>query len=420
MLFVANSLPFNGGTTFLLRLCKELSSQGMSVGVLVLFNVIDKGLEHEIKKHAKVYYLKDFSYLFFQWAFRSQLGMFLPLKFGSIKSIVEKHGGDVHVMGVFGLLFMCRFLKKCSTSVRLSVGVYHQNEFMFNGVDYYFAKKSKKIFSFLNSRSIVFFNEKSRDYLSCYFSRNYSKSTLVPIGIDIPSNNEESVGSSLSNRIVSIGNLYPFKTYNRHVINCLPDLLKLNSNLVYEIYGDGPFEPELRELVKRLGLESVVSFNGTIAYEKMASVLNGALVFVGSGTAIIEASAQGVPSIIGIESSVEPISYGFLSDITGFSYNEMNDTLELFLIKDKISEVVEDPKKWMSAAISCKRKSSDFSITYTARGFMGLKYLPIDTNLNSIEYNNIWSCLSFLLCAVKSKVGLDNGFIERRNQGTIV
>lgn len=419
MLFVANSLPFNGGTTFLLRLCKELSSQGESVGVIVLFDIIDKDLEVEIKKYAHVYYLKDFLLPLFKWAFGSQVGTFFPLRFKSIKKIIEIHGGDVHVMGVFGLLFMCRFLNNCAINLRLSVGVYHQNEFMFDKADYYFTRMSKEIFSYLSPQSIVFFNEKSRDSLSNYFSRDYALSTLVPIGVDVPSDNQVSIGSGYSNRIVSIGNLYNFKTYNRHVINCLPELLDLNPNLKYEIYGEGPFEVDLRDLVNKLGLESSVSFNGRIAYEQMVSVLEGALVFVGSGTAIIEASAQGVPSIIGIESSVEPITYGFLSDISGFSYNEMSDSQELFLIKDKISEILMDSNKWIATSDSCSKKACDFSIAHTAKGFMGLKTYSVNPDLNSIKYNNLLSCISFLLCAVKYKAGLDNSFMDRRNQGTI-
>ena len=73
--------------------------------------------------------------------------------------------------------------------------------------------------------------------------------------------------------------------------------------------------------------------------------------FVGSGTAIVEAASFGIPSVIGIENCSEPVSYGFLTDVPGFSYNEDG-------LYEKV-EVLELISKFISSSISEKDKLSD-------------------------------------------------------------
>lgn len=421
MLFIANALPLNGGTTFLLRMCRELHARGEKVGVLVLFNQIDVSLENEIKKYAEVIHLKDFSSPIIRVAFKSQLGSFLPIDFERVNNVVDDYGRQVHVMGGFGLLFLSRYIRKGFAGVQISVGIYHQNEFMFEGVSYYFASKIKQIFSGLNSKSVVFFNENSRDSYSVFFEVDYSSAALVPVGVNVPEVNDGSIGSSYSSRILSIGNLYDFKTYNEHVINCLPSIIKVKPDVSYEIYGEGPNEVRLRALVHSLGLERSVFFKGAISYGDLPKVLEGSFLFVGSGTSIVEASAFGIPSIIGIESSLKPVTYGFLSDAIGYSYHEISPTRQTVSIESKVLSISQDKKAWDFAAEACKQKAAEFSIGYTVDGFLSLQSEHLEFNgYNVAGYSNVLSCISFLICALKSKSGLDRAFLNRRNQGTLV
>lgn len=421
MLFIANALPLNGGTTFLLRMCRELHARGEKIGVLVLFDQIDAPLADEIKKWATIFYLKDFSAPIFGYAFKSQLGSFLPIDFDGVNNLFDNYGRQIHVMGVFGLLFVSRYVSKGFGSVQMSVGIYHQNEFMFDDVDHYFASKTKQIFSGLNSKSVIFFNENSRDSYSCFFEVDYSASAMVPVGVNIPETIDKKIGSSSSSRIISIGNLYNFKTYNEHVISCLPAILKINPEFLYEIYGEGPHEIGLRKLVNSLGLERSVVFKGTISYGDIPKVLEGSFLFVGSGTSIVEASALGVPSIIGIESSLEPVTYGFLSDAIGYSYHEMSPTRQTVSIESKILSVLQDQDAWSVAAEACKKKAAEFSIRHTVNGFVGLQNEDIGFDKNKImDYSNAISFCSFLICALKGKLGFSRVFVNRRNQGTLI
>jgi len=420
MIFIANALPMNGGTTFLIRMCRDLNVRGKRPRVLVMFNQVDIALLKELEKWADVSCLSTFSKPMFRRFFNNQAGSFLPLDLRRLDALLEEHDREVHVMGLFGLLFVARMLKRGLSAIKLTVGIYHQNEFMFAGVDYYFSNEARRLFSVLDSQSLIFFNEASRDSHSKFFGVNYVNSTLVPVGVTLPMNVSGGVGDAKSGRIVSIGNLHNFKTYNWHVIKCMREFLKINPKIVYEIYGDGPCRKELEDLAVSLGVQDSVLFKGCIDYSDMDKVLNGAFVFVGSGTAIIEASALGIPSVIGIESSVEPVTYGFLSDAAGYTYHEMVPGRETLSICDVVISIMRDENAWESSSAACILKARDFSITNTVNGFIRAfchcSYFDCSSVLG---YSNLISLLSLSVCAVKNALRIDNAFANRRNQGSI-
>lgn len=421
MLLIANVLELNGGTTFVLRVAREFYKRNQKIGVLVLVDKVNAALEQSIRQYADIYYLKDFTRRIYGPLANTPLGVFAPVDFSKIANLLNSYNAHVHVMGVFGLLFIKRCLDAVEVEVRVSFGIYHQNEMMFDGVPYYFARKAKELFASLPAESIVFFNEKNSSSYGAFFGNDYSMSTIVPIGIDIPmGTGAEVLGQAESSRIVSIGNLYAFKSYNRHVITLLPELKKIRPNLVYEIYGTGEYEPELLALVSSLQLESSVKFKGSIGYEDIPKVLNGALAFVGSGTAILEAAALGVPAIVGIESTEQPITYGLLSDINGLSYNELDTAQRTYLMKDVLQSILDSADKWQCAAVACKTKSSLFSIERTVDGLMRLETLSMNLSaFKFMKYSNKWAFCSFLMCAAKQALLGDKTFSSRREQGTL-
>lgn len=421
MLLIANVLELNGGTTFVLRVAREFYKRNQKIGVLVLVDKVNAALEQRIRQYADIYYLKDFTRRIYGPLANTPLGVFAPVDFSKIATLLNSYNAHVHVMGVLGLLFIKRCLDAVEVEVRVSFGIYHQNEMMFDGVPYYFARKAKELFASLPAESIVFFNEKNSSSYGAFFGNDYSMSTIVPIGIDIPmGTGAEVLGQAESSRIVSIGNLYAFKSYNRHVITLLPELKKIRPNLVYEIYGTGEYEPELLALVSSLQLESSVKFKGSIGYEDIPKVLNGALAFVGSGTAILEAAALGVPAIVGIESTEQPITYGLLSDINGLSYNELDTAQRTYLMKDVLQSILDSADKWQCAAVACKTKSSLFSIERTVDGLMRLETLSMNLSaFKFMKYSNKWAFCSFLMCAAKQALLGDKTFSSRREQGTL-
>ncbi len=420
MLIIANTLAFNGGTTFILRLCREYASRDHRCAVFVLMNGADDHLLAEIQKYADVYFLSSFSKLTSRHISNTPLAGFLPLHKSSLLDLLDRYGHHVHVMGVFGILFMARISKELDRSFRISIGIYHQNEFMYRDVNYYFSNEAQRLFHSLADEGAIFFNEENRSAYSRFFDVDLSNTTLVPIGIALPKTTQESLGRPTSRRIVSIGNLVNFKTYNSHVIKCLPELISYNQDLTYEIYGEGPEEETLKELARNLGVSDSVFFKGTIPYSEFSSVLSGAFMFVGSGTAIVEAAALGIPALIGIESTSDPITYGFLNEIDGLSYNELIPGKPLHTFKDKISLIIQSSDCWHEIASNCKNKAQFFSIERTMDGFETRRHSSsiLDQSL-VIHYSNTRSLFSFIGCALKHALGVDTNFADRRNQGSV-
>lgn len=420
MLFVVNVLVFNGGTTFLLRMCRALSNQGVRPGVLILFSQVDKKSLEKIKKYADVYYLKDYLHFPFYAFSKNPITTFLPVVFEKIKGLFNKYDNNIHVMGVFGLLFIDRFRLRMKGSLFLSLGIYHQNEFMFNSRQYYFIEILRKIFSMMPPEAIIFFNEHSMESYSKFFGRNFTCSPLLPVGIDRPAYDASLLVGKNSTKIISIGNLYKFKTYNRHIIELLPLLKKKKEDLEYHIYGVGENESFLRDLAKEKGVEASVFFHGFIDYEKMPEVVSSAYLFVGSGTALVEAAIMGVPSIVGIESIEFPKTYGFIFETKGYTYHELDYKKQMFSIEEKINEIILNEEKWNEYSNKCKLRAEDFLIDKTLQGFINVQNNDkVRVREKHLTYSSGMMLLSFILCGVKSLFNIDRSFIDRRNQGTI-
>jgi 1,2-diacylglycerol 3-alpha-glucosyltransferase len=369
MIFVASALVMNGGTTFLVRTCRELARRGRRPVVLAMTQRADPALASELARHATLLHLDDYLVDRGRLA-RSLLATFAPLDLARLRRDLAPGGPQLHAMGVFGLLLAER-LAAPGTLDRVTVGIYHQNEFLFRGLPFHVATEAQRRFAALPPRNVVFFNEATRANYERGFSRSWRDATVVPIGIDLPPADSAPPLRDPA-RIVSIGNLVPFKTYTRHVIEMLPELARSRPDVRYDVVGSGPEEPALRALAAAVGVAERVRFHGTIPYAAFAAHVGGAAVFVGSGTALLEAAALGVPALVGIESIDVPETYGWLADITGLSYNERIPGVPLVAMRPLIERVLGDPAAYASVRAACLAKVRAFSVASTVDGLLSL------------------------------------------------
>ncbi len=368
MIFIANVLVMNGGTTFLIRTCRALAAQGESCTVLLLRPLFDAQLRCELERHARVVCLQDYLCESGK-AFRAHFGVFGWVDWIALRRSLRSKQ-QVHAMGIFGLIFALRMAQQGIVE-RVTAGVYHQNEFMFHAPPFYFAREAIRQFAALPPANVVFFNEGTRDNYERFFGSNYTAATIIPIGVELPTQAGISP-LSLPQRVVSVGNLVNFKTYNRHVIELLPQLTAQHPDITYEIYGDGPEESNLRKLAGDLAVEKHVVFRGAIPYSDFPKAIHGAALFVGSGTALIEAAAAGIPALVGIESIKTPETYGFLSDVDGLTYNEYLADRPKQSMQSLVEKVLVDAEYHRRVSLACQRKAREFSVETTARGLLAL------------------------------------------------
>jgi len=418
MIFFAGSLNMNGGSTFLLRVAKQYHARKERITVLVLSNVVDHVVRAELSTFADIVMLHELLHPALKWVGTNHVSIFLPCDKRKVSALLERNNNAVHVMGIFGMVLAMRWLSICS-GIKISAGVYHQNEYLFEAGDS-FSANIRHLFCNIPEQNILFFNEFNRDTYAKFFDKNYSAAPILPIGISLPHIPVEDERGYVPGLIVSIGNLVPFKTYNEHVIRLIAELKEDYPTLRYEIYGAGENEPKLRQLAEELRVVEKVEFKGAIPYDQFSAVVSHAMAFVGSGTALIEAAALGVPSIVGIESIATPDTYGLISDVSGLSYNEKIDGRPLIAIRSVIIRLLGSEKEVAVAGTACSLKAKEFSIDKTVDGLHKLSdnALVLRCAKSTMYW---WRTLgAFVKVAAFDRLGVDRTLRDRRNQSSHV
>jgi glycosyltransferase involved in cell wall biosynthesis len=414
LIFFANVLVMNGGTTFLIRTCREMASRGTRCAVLLLRPEFDVQLRTELERYAEVLCLNDFL-IERGRLFRAHLGVFGYVRWSKLKEVLSAFGDHIHVMSIFGLVFALRMYGRL-TGKKITVGVYHQNEFLFKAPPFFFAREAIRLFSAMPAENLVFFNEVTRQNYECFFHANYSASIIVPIGIDLPHTAPFSCSIERTKRIVSVGNLVKFKTYNAHMIRLTSQLAATHPDIHYDIYGTGPEESLLRALAVEHKVEERVRFMGAVPYSQFRQTINGATLFVGSGTAVIEAAAVGVPAMVGIESIETPDTYGFLSDIKGLSYNENVSSVSKHPMIMLVERLFLDSAFHASVSEACHHKAREFSVEKTVDGFLALSISANAVACTIPRLRFYRMLVSFFGMAVCERLGWITAFGDRRNQ----
>lgn len=413
MIFIANILELNGGTTFLVRTCAALRAAGRPCAVLVLRPGGDAKLADELARHARIFHLGTFQRDQAR-LFRRHLGALAPLVWSRLAESLAPFGPTLHAMGAFGLIVGAR-LAKHAPAFRVTVGVYHQNEFLYRQHPL-FSADLMRLFRRVPPENVLFFNEVSRDnYIRYHAEPAYGRSPIAPIGISIPAR-PPAAHRPGRQRIASVGNLERFKTYNTHIIDLLPGLAADFSDVSYQVYGGGERLDALRAQARRLGVEHRVTFHGQIAYDRLPEVWDDTDVFVGSGTALIEAAAAGLPALVGVESIPTPLTYGFLSDIEGLSYNELGANLPLRSMDACIRHVLGDAGRWRTVADACVAKARNFSVERTAQGMATLAAGAAATPDLISAATTLRMLAGLPALALRDRLSPDTAFALRRNQ----
>lgn len=361
ILFVLGGLAIGGVETYIVRLAREINSKGWRVDVLLISKKNDGGLLSELSKFANVFVWEKVPFL----NNSSWINAFLPLKWCN-----NNHFYDiVHVVDLLTL----GHVRLNSDAIRykaLSIGIYHSMEIVWwRDRNPYFRKKLLELYD-RNVRLTLFPNESTAFLAAQLTGVPVDCLNIVPLGIDF-SKYAEIGPSATSKRIVSIGRLVDFKTYNKHLISQLSEIRQLG-DFEYYVYGGGPELIPLKVHAGKCGVAKHVHFKGEVPYEDLPNILNGAFCFVGSGTTIIEASAAGIPSIIGIESLEAPMTCGLFSQLEGYSYNEEFATTNRILFVDAIRELFySSDDDYRRVSRDHRAKASKFDIKNTVTDFLG-------------------------------------------------
>jgi glycosyltransferase involved in cell wall biosynthesis len=142
-----------------------------------------------------------------------------------------------------------------------------------------------------------------------YFAKKLNLPTerfvLIPNGADLPRPANKPQQKNDGTLIASVGRLERYKGHQR-IIAAMPAILKNKPDVRLWVAGKGPYEPALRSLAKKLGVEDHVRFQAIPPEdrERMAQELAGASLVVLMSEyethpiAILEALALGCPALV--------------------------------------------------------------------------------------------------------------------------
>ncbi|WP_123598552.1 glycosyltransferase family 4 protein [Pseudomonas frederiksbergensis] len=391
ILFVMGGLSMGGVETYVVRLASELKKQGHTITVILLSNKYDDLLFDRLSAVAAIHVIEYFPFL----GASSWLNTLVPSK-----AVCHTHFDVVHVVDLLTLSFMY-FQRKKYSFTTLTIGIYHSREIAWwRDRDVYFRQKMLELYD-RNIKLTLFPNESTAELAATFKSLPSNEVKLLPLGISLGSYRATYPKKS-SLKLLSVGRLVDFKIYNRHVISILANLRKMG-DFQYFIYGEGPEKKSLEDYSIECGVSQFVHFMGEVEYSALPEVLNEAFCFIGSGTTLIEASAAGVPSIVGIESISTPDTCGFFSEIEGYSYNEASATTRRVPIADCIEllfKCVES--RYQVISDEHRNKASQFNIEETTGQFVSLATDHPDFD---VRFSRCRAILSFLwsVCTLGSK-----------------
>lgn len=172
-------------------------------------------------------------------------------------------------------------------------------------------------------------------------------------------------------RIVSIGRLDHFKTYNLTMLDVIHRLLDRGHSVSWDVYGSGILRASMIRRIAELGLSEHIRLHGDIDYLAIPHVLDGAFAFVGSGLSMMEAAACGVPSLPAIEYDILPRTFGFPHEISGISFFEPGLSLPSYDIADKLEMLIRvTPAEYESFGDAGRKKMSQFFPQTVARRYI--------------------------------------------------
>lgn len=115
-------------------------------------------------------------------------------------------------------------------------------------------------------------------------------------------------------KILSVGRIVPFKAYNLGAPAILKSLVAAGIDVQWDIYGYGEDEEQVKKIARDLEISDRLHMRGLLTYGSLPSIIDRYDIFVGMGTAALEAASLGLPSICAIINHKNQ-SYGFVHEL---------------------------------------------------------------------------------------------------------
>lgn len=402
MLIIYSSLPLGGIETFILRFARECNKQGKKLKILLLSKSEDSDpyLLEQVEKLSQVYFYKD---VFNSNFFNSERFFLLDKINISVLNKIFEDLKLLHVTKAEHLLLAYRFLNLLNSNIPITVGVYHSQEYCWKNkwLPYYEKMHRKYLFEINSDCNLLCFSNSTKDYLikcSGYQIRN-AKSFRLGVIDSIKFNENYCKDFNKNIKICAVGRLVKFKTYNLWIIEVIKNLNSKGYNITLDIYGTGPLYNHMYEQINEN-----ITLKGELPYENFNEVVSNYDLFVGSGTAIIQAASLGVPAIIAIESIDEPLTYGFFYEFYEHEYHHRDLVFPKFPVINVIENFILSSEEAKQKLSNLHIESSKiFDMENCVNNFFDLENYS-GSKLNEKKYNLLIYYITKILFHIYIKI----------------
>lgn len=387
ILFVANTASSLAGgvETWILRTVIHLGVIGHAV--TIIYPSKDGGDENyinEISKKAKIIFIESSHPIFLNYR----------------KDLQLENYDVVFCVGLRALMISLVIMDEYRLNSKLVMGVFHPREYCWHSKYTRYPKLlGWTVLNCIPLENIFFMNHATAQAHTECSGRDFASCPIIQLPIDIQRFRSMQRNKIIRKKIVSIGTINNFKPYPFSVIDTIFELSGKGYSFEYHIYGEGPLKEELLTYIKTKKLQNRVFIHGWLSYDRFSEPLADAFVFIGMGTALLEAAACGVPSMIAIESNIKPTTYGYVHHRTSFNIGEVERDDPGYSIGDQLEWLYKlDADAYQMECIKSKYwVENNFSINNVMKKFVeALKAtkdfnFPVTATMKIFDFVDIWS-----------------------------
>ncbi|MCX8148587.1 glycosyltransferase family 4 protein [Thermaurantimonas aggregans] len=294
--------PFPGGIgNHAYNLAYELSKCGYNVDVLTEYRTrfIEPEIEFDFKQPFKIHRVKRFTFIYLTYLQRVTQSIYLV--------IVNKY--DFIICSAKYPIWIGALLSFILGKKKL-FSVVHGSEVLAGSSVIRFLTK----ISLLRYKTIIAVSTYTKNLL--LEQKGYKNIVVIPNGFrEFYSSKIEKIKLKGNPVLITVGNVTKRKG-QQNVIKALPTILNVFPEAHYHIVGLPTCYEEFFELAKNLGVDSHVTFHGSVSSENLPVILAQADIFLmlserqpdgdveGFGIAILEANSLGIPAIGSINSGI--------------------------------------------------------------------------------------------------------------------
>jgi len=241
----------------------------------------------------------------------------------------------------------------------------------------YKLERNKKIIRALKAidktfaQKLVFMNPTIRRYTARALGTEVPNQFMPP---PVEQNaSDAQLGSPHSRRIVSVGAIQAFTTHYAQVIELMEELIQIDPEFTYHIYGEGPDEARLRKSIAESEASGHIFLHSMPRNGGIEDILKDCFCFIGSGAMMIQACGSGVPGITSRANDAEALSEGYFHELPPYEVGEAYwEAPETYEIGELVKNLLVSENVYRKVAERCKQKARKFEIDTVMTEFLKL------------------------------------------------